>query len=120
MTDRSARAVAVVITTPLSRGPVRGRSGKELAVAARPWTSDDPVPPPAGPGPANRASRGWQYPHMLRRYDRAGYRIRTTQGPAGPTSWAHGTLRGLLPDRSRSRGAGRPVDATGHPRTHDG
>src|SRR6516225_3890318 len=119
-TDRSARAVAVVITTPLSRGPGMGRSGKELAGSAMPPTSDDPVPPSAGPGPANWASRGRQYPHMLRRYDRAWYRIRTTQGPADPASWAHGTLRGLLPDRGRGRCAGRPVDATGHPRAHGG
>src|SRR6516165_4190855 len=106
MTDRSARAVAVVITTPLPRAPVQGRSGKELAAAVMSRTSDGLVPPPAGPRPGESASSGRQHPHMLGWRAGQGYRIRTTAGPGGPASWAYGTLCGLLPDLGRGRCAG--------------
>src|SRR6516162_9655606 len=97
MTDRSARAVAVVITTPLL-GPRYGTLRKELAVAAMPLTSDDPVPPPAGRGPANWASRGRQHRHMLRRCGREG-----VQNPYYPRPGRPGIMGTWHPTRTTAR-----------------
>src|ERR1700756_2424728 len=97
MTDRSARPIAVVITTPLP-GPGMGRSGKELAVAAMPRTSDGLVPPPAGLRPGESALSSWPHPHTLGQQAGHGYRTCTTPGGAGPASWVYDALRGLLPD----------------------
>src|SRR5690242_16644526 len=57
MTDTSARAAAIVITTPHSSGPGTGPLSQELAPTVRPRTSDGLVPPPTGPRRFRSASR---------------------------------------------------------------
>src|SRR5579872_3982386 len=97
MTDRSARVVAVVITTPLL-GPRYGALRKELAIAVMSRTSDDLVPPPTGSGPANQASPSRRYLHMLRRYGRTG-----VQNPYYPRPGRPGIMGTWHPTRTTAR-----------------